>query len=185
MPAQPRRAESLAASNQTKSRKISKNEVKDTHGAPRDKDKDKDGADPTPSTLLDALPRVRAKGTRHTGKLCWFLCGSEFGFTPDPVQPSRPSIRWFYELAPADSPANDKGGCCYWCGRAWIEHAAVVEESTREGFQEAIARDGIKLKSFLDCRGRGIERAKKKSTREKRHGIHGSWLPARAMFSKP
>lgn len=183
MPAHPRRAESVAASKQTKSRKINQNEVKDTHGAPPDKKKDKDDAVPTPSTMLDGLPGVRTTGTRHTGKLCSFLCGSEFGFTPDPVQPSRPSIRWFYELAQADAAANDKGACCYWCGRAWMEYAAFAEEPTREAFQRAIAIDGVKLKSFQDCRGRGCERARKKSTREKRRGIHGSWLPARAMFS--
>ncbi len=53
------------------------------------------------------LPNVRLRPAG--GKRCIFMCGSIFGQTPDPLQESRPAIRWAYEKSDPCSEPNDQG----------------------------------------------------------------------------
>ena len=52
-------------------------------------------------------------------KTCSFLCGAVCFQTPDPVDSSRPSIRWAYDLADVTSSTGE-GANDWYCERTWV-----------------------------------------------------------------
>ena len=97
------------------------------------------------------------------GKKCNMLCGAIHGVTRDPVDESRPSIRW--QMDPADfTVSSPEGGSCYYCEATWrskIAHRQEVRDK-QKWIDATISKDNDQLQETLKLRDGVMEKQKAK-----------------------
>ena len=108
-------------------------------------------------------------------KACVFKCGSICFVSPDPINKSRKSIRWAYDLKES-SECNGKGAACWYCERTFttsVAHTLDEDERNREDYIGKLGGNADVLNDFLELRkNKTIARAKSKQTAEqKRPGL--------------
>ncbi len=102
------------------------------------------------------------------------LCGAVHGVTPDPVNSSRPSIRWGYDPEHYTT-SSPEGAYCFYCGytfRSHIAHTLEVRDK-KVYIKDVLEKDDVALKKFLELRRNVIEKAKSKGESSRRSGGAG------------
>lgn len=108
------------------------------------------------------------------GKKCTMLCGAVHGVTPDPVNSSRPSIRWGYDPEHYTT-SSPEGAYCYYCSYTFMSRIAYTLEvrDKKVYITDVLQKDDVALKNFLELRRNVIEKAKRKGESNRRSGGAG------------